>query len=153
MHRLAGTMYTEKAVGLLLSAPTQSRSLQWSLSTGHSTTSTGCRQPSSRQWRQLRGPAPFTGRSLSTESCCQLGTGASSLMRSPAWQTLIDEHVSVHGADRMDRRALRSAQPNPPHITNRILYKTAWADLSRRPVQGNGVCSDSNRTAQRLQME
>ena len=83
MHRLARSMYTEKAVGLLLSAPTQSRSLQWSLSTGHSTTSTGCRQPSSRQWRQLRGPAPFTGRSLSTESCCQLGTGASSPMRSP----------------------------------------------------------------------
>ena len=33
---------------------------------------------------------------------------------------------------------------------NRILCKAA--DLNRQPVQGKGVCSDSNRIAQRLQM-
>ena len=37
-----------------------------------------------------------------------------------------------------------------PHVPNRILCKAA--DLSRRPARGKGVCSDSNWTAQRLQM-
>ena len=37
-----------------------------------------------------------------------------------------------------------------PHVPNRILCKAA--DLSRRPARGKGVCSDSNRTAQRPQM-
>ena len=37
-----------------------------------------------------------------------------------------------------------------PHVPNRILCKAA--DLSRQPVRGKGVYSDSNRTAQRLQM-
>ena len=36
------------------------------------------------------------------------------------------------------------------HVPNRILCKAA--DLNRRPVREKGVCSDSNRTAQRLQM-
>ena len=36
------------------------------------------------------------------------------------------------------------------HVPNRILCKAAG--LNRRPVQGKGICSDSNRTAQRLQM-
>ena len=37
-----------------------------------------------------------------------------------------------------------------PHIQNRILGKAAG--LNQLPVWGKGVCSDSNRTAQRLQM-
>ena len=35
-----------------------------------------------------------------------------------------------------------------PHVPNRILCK----GLYQRPVRGKGVCSHSNRTAQRLQM-
>ena len=36
------------------------------------------------------------------------------------------------------------------HVQNRILCKAA--DLSRQPVLGKSVCSDSNSTAQQLQM-